>query len=101
MSNMKRALMFTAYEFIIRVTPRASGSKLALSEKKTEDHSTLDPTVFRCSGGFYSAKSNVKKLPIFSQSEDKHHYGTSARQYYASKWLHKKLSIFPASGFLQ
>ena len=44
---MERALMFTAYELIICITPSATGSELALSRKKTEDHSTLDPTVFR------------------------------------------------------
>ena len=47
MSNMKRALMFTAYEFIIRVTPRASGNKLALTGKKQKTIPTLIP---RCSG---------------------------------------------------
>ena len=46
MPNMKRTLMFTAYELIICVAPRETGSELALSAK-TEDHSTLDPTVFR------------------------------------------------------
>ena len=39
--------MFTAYELIIYRTPRATGSELALLGKKTEDHSTLDPTMFR------------------------------------------------------
>ena len=47
MPNIKRALMFTAYELIICVTPGETGSELALSVKKLEDHSTLDPTVFR------------------------------------------------------
>ena len=47
MPNMKRTLMFTAYELIICVAPRETGSELALSAKKTEDHSTLDLTVFR------------------------------------------------------
>ena len=47
MPNMKRALMFTAYDLIIFVTPRATESELALSGKKTEGHSTLDPAVFR------------------------------------------------------
>ena len=44
---MERALMFTAYELIICITPRATGSELALSRRKTGDHSTLDLTVFR------------------------------------------------------
>ena len=39
--------MFTAYELIIYVTPLVVGSELTLPEKKTEDHSTCDPTVFR------------------------------------------------------
>ena len=39
--------MFTAYELIICVTPLVVGSELTLPEKKTEDHSTCDPTVFR------------------------------------------------------
>ena len=47
MPNMKRALMFTAHELIICVTPLVTGSELALSGKKTEVHSTLDTTVFR------------------------------------------------------
>ena len=34
MTNMKRVLMFTAYELIICVTPRAARSELALSGKK-------------------------------------------------------------------
>ena len=44
---MKRGLMFNAYELIICVTPHATGSELALSGKKTENHSTLDPTVLK------------------------------------------------------
>ena len=44
---MKRTLMFTAYELIICVTPRTTESELALSGKKTKDHSTLDRKVFR------------------------------------------------------
>ena len=59
---MKRALMFTAYELIICLTPYATGSELALSGKKTED---IPPSILRCSGGFYIRKSNVKKFPIF------------------------------------
>ena len=47
MPNMKIGLMFTAYVSIICVIPRATGSELALSGKKTEDYSTLDPTEFR------------------------------------------------------
>ena len=43
---MERALMFTAYELIICVTPRAPGSELALSRKNRRP---LQPrsTVFR------------------------------------------------------
>ena len=69
---MKRTLMFTAYELIICVTPRATGSKLALSGKKQK---TIQPSTPRCSGGYYSAKSNAKKLAIFFQSEHKRHWG--------------------------
>ena len=62
MPNMKIGLMFTAYELIICVIPRATGSELALSGKKQK---TILPSTPRCSGGFYSAKSNEKKLLIF------------------------------------
>ena len=58
---MKRALMFTAYDLIIFVTPRATESELALSGKKQK---VIPPLIPRC-----SAKSNAKKLPFFSQSE--------------------------------
>ena len=47
MTNMKRALMFTAYELITCVTLRATGSEFALSGKKQKTHSNLDATVFR------------------------------------------------------
>ena len=63
---MKRALMFTAYDLIIFVTPRATESELALSGKKQK---VIPPLIPRCSGRFCSAKSNAKKLPFFSQSE--------------------------------
>ena len=59
---MKRTLMFTAYELIICVTPRTTGSELVLSGKKQK---TILPSIPRCSGGIYSAKPNEKKLPIF------------------------------------
>ena len=60
---MKRALMFiAAYELIVCVTLYTTGSELALSRKKQK---TIPPTIPRCSGGFYSTKSNAKKLPIF------------------------------------
>ena len=59
---MERALIFTAYKLIIYVTPHATGSELALSGKKQK---TIQPLIPRCSGRFYSAKSNAKKLPIF------------------------------------
>ena len=62
MPNTKRALVFTAYELIICVTPPATGSKLALSGKKQK---TIPPSISRCSGGFHRAKSSAKKLPIF------------------------------------
>ena len=64
---MKRALMFTAHELIICVTPRATGSELALSGKKQK---TIPPSTPRCLGRFYT-----KELPIFSQSEHKSHWG--------------------------
>ena len=64
MPNMKRGLMFTAYELIICVTQRATESELDLSGKKQK---TILPSIPRWSGGFYSAKSNEKKLPIFSK----------------------------------
>ena len=59
---MERALMFTACELIICVTPRAPGRELALSGKKQK---TVPPPIPRCSGRFYGAISNGKKLPIF------------------------------------
>ena len=59
---MKRAFMFTAYELIICVTPYATRGELALSGKKQKTIPLLIP---RYSGGFYSAKSNAKKLPVF------------------------------------
>ena len=62
MPNMKRALMSAAYELLICVTPCTTGSELALSGKKQK---TISPLTPRCSGGFYSAKSNAKKLAIF------------------------------------
>ena len=68
---MKRALMFTAYQLIICVTPRATGSELALSGKKQKTISLWTP---RCSGGFYSAKSNAKKLAIFFSNVNKRHW---------------------------
>ena len=61
---MKRGFMFTAYELIICVTPRATGNELDFSGKKQK---TILSSIPRCSGGFYSAKSNEKKLPIFSK----------------------------------
>ena len=64
--------MFTAYQLIICVTPRATGSELALSGKKQK---TIPPSTPRCSGGFYSAKSNAKKLAIFFSKWHKHHWG--------------------------
>ena len=83
MPNMKRTLMFTAYELIICVTPRATGSKLALSGKKQK---TIQSSTPRCSGGYYSAKSNAKKLAIFFPKWAQTSMGTSARQYYSSKY---------------
>ena len=50
---MERALMFTAYELIIYVTPRATGSELGLLGKK---QTIIPPSIPRCSGKFYSAK---------------------------------------------
>ena len=43
---MKRTLMFTAHELIICVNHVQQEVNLIYQEK-TEDHSTLDPTVFR------------------------------------------------------
>ena len=59
---MERGLMFTGYELIICVTSRATGSELVLPGKKQK---TIPPSIRRCSGRFYEAKSNAKKLPIF------------------------------------
>ena len=59
---MERALMFTTYELIICVTQRAAGGGLALSGKKQK---ALPPSIPRCSGRFYSARFNAKKVPIF------------------------------------
>ena len=44
MSNMKRGLMFTAYELIICVTQRATESELDLSGKKQK---TIPPSIPR------------------------------------------------------
>ena len=60
---MESALIFTAYELIICVTPRGTGSELALLGKKKQK--AIPPLIPWCSGRFYSAKSNAKKLPIF------------------------------------
>ena len=68
---MKIVLMFTAYELIICVTPRATGSEFALSEKK-QNHSTLDPTVFR-----WVLQCEIQREEtayFFSQSEHKGHW---------------------------
>ena len=62
MPNMMRVLMFTAYELIICLTPRATGSELAVSGNKLK---TIPRSTPGCSCGFYSAKSNARKLPIF------------------------------------
>ena len=61
---METALIFTAYKLIICAIPRAIGSELDLSGKKQK---TIQPLIPRCSGRFYSAKSNTKKLPIFKK----------------------------------
>ena len=70
---MKRALMFTAHGLIICVTPGATGSELALSGKKTEDHSTLDTTVFR--QVLQCEIQHEGTSYFFSQSEHKSHWG--------------------------
>ena len=82
---MERALMFTACELIICVTPRAPGSELALSRKKQK---TIPPSIPRCSGRFYSAQCKIQREEtsyFFSSKSAQRSLGTSARQYYSSK----------------
>ena len=80
---METALMFTAYELIVCVKPHTTGSELALSGKKQK---TIPPSIPRCLGRFYSAKSSTRKLPIFFLKVNTNvSLGTSARQYYLSK----------------
>ena len=74
--------MFTAYQLIICVTPRATGSELALSGKKTEDHSTLDPTVFR---RVLQCEIQREETCYFFLKVAQTSLGTSVRQYYSSK----------------
>ena len=62
MPNMIRVLMFTECELITCVTPRATGSELAVSGKKLK---TIPPSTLGCLDGLCSAKSNAKELPIF------------------------------------
>ena len=75
-------MFIAAYELIVCVTLCTTGSELALSGKKQK---TIPPTIPRCSGGFYSTKSNAKKLPIFLSKWVQTSLGTSVRQYYSSE----------------
>ena len=79
---MERALVFTTDKLITSVTPRAIGSELALSRKNRKP---LHPRSNGVQGGFCSAKSNAKKLPIFFSKWAQASLGKSARQYYSSK----------------
>ena len=81
MPNMKIVLMFTAYELIICVTPRATGSEFALSGKK-QNHSTLDPTVFRW---VLQCEIQREETAYFFLKVSTKVTGTSARQYYSTK----------------
>ena len=79
---MERALVFTTDKLITSVTPRAIVSELALSRKNRKP---LHPRSNGVQGGFRSAKSNAKKLPIFFSKWAQASLGKSARQYYSSK----------------
>ena len=69
---MKRALMFTAHELIICVTPRVTGSELALSGKKT---SPFHPRYHGVQAGFTVRNPTRRNFLFFSQSEHKSHWG--------------------------
>ena len=87
---MERALVFTTDKLITSVTPRAIGSELALSRKNRKP---LHPRSNGVQGGFCSAQSNAKKLPIFFSKWAQASLGKSARQYYSSKQLREKLCL--------
>ena len=67
-----RILMLTSFELLICVTPSATGSELAITETK---YKVIPPLTPRCWDGFYSAKSNADKLPIFRRESTNHHWG--------------------------
>ena len=54
------------------VTPHATGIDLALSGKKTEDHSTLDPMVFR---QVLQCEIQQEETSYFFLKEYKRHWG--------------------------
>ena len=75
--------MFTAYQLIICVTPRATGSELALSGKKQKTiPPTLDPTVFR---RVLQCEIQREETCYFFLKVAQTSLGTSVRQYYSSK----------------
>ena len=62
MPNIKKALMFTAYELLICVTPHATGSELALSGKNRRP---FHPRPHRVQVGFTVRNPTRRNLPFF------------------------------------
>ena len=69
---MERALIFTAYKLIIYVTPRATGSELALSGKNRR---LFNPWSHDVQAGFTVRNPTLRNFLFFSQSEHKRHWG--------------------------
>ena len=81
MPYMMRVFMFTAYESINCVTPRATRSEFTVSGNKLK---TIPPSTLPCSRRFYIVKPNAKKPPNFLKVST-NLVGTSGRQCYSSK----------------
>ena len=72
MLNIKRAVMFTAYELIIGVKPCATGSEFALSRKNRRP---FHPRSHGVQAGFTMRKPMRRNFISFSRSERKRHWG--------------------------
>ena len=79
---MERALMFTADELIICVTPRAPGSELALSGKNRRP---FQPRSHGVQAGFTVRNPTLRNFLFFSSKSVETSLRTSARQHYSSK----------------
>ena len=79
---MERALMFTACELIICVTPRAPGRELALSGKNRRP---FHPRSHSVQAGFTAQYPTGRNFLFFFSKSVQTPLGTSARQYYSSK----------------